>query len=156
VVLSSRCFLALVVLLLGACSSEPDQDSACSDLDELLSAADHLTGTLEFLEPQELSDSVATVIAIAAELSGQLVPAGFDGSTIQELDAALREVEIDGLEYRRTLVTYGYDLLVAQTAGSTEEQERLYVFESGEFLDARTVLRSHQANACAQIPAPSS
>ncbi|NOX30983.1 MAG: hypothetical protein GXP35_13195 [Actinobacteria bacterium] len=153
-VVSSRCFLALV-LLLGACSSEPDRAAACSDLHDLLSAADQLTGSLEFLEPQELSDSVATVIATAAGLTGRLVPAGSDSATTQELDAALREVEIDGLEYRRTLDTYGYDLLVAQTAGSTEEQERLYVFESGAFVDARMMLRSHQADSCAQIPEPS-
>jgi len=152
---SSRCFLALA-LLLGACASEPDQASACADLDELLSAADHITGSVEFLEPQELSDNVATVIDTAASLTGRLVPTLSDSSTTQELDVALREVEIDGLEYRRTLDNYGYDLLIAQTAGSTEEQERLYVFESGEFLDARTVLRSYQANSCTQTPAPSS
>lgn len=125
---TSALFLVAVLLVAvvgAACTGGGGDDlgDRCQRTESLQAAIAEISTGEELPEPAALRRLVDDVVDLAAALDDEV--RGDD----ETLGDAFREVEISGLEYRRSVEPYGYDLLAARTQGSTEEDERLYSFE---------------------------
>lgn len=120
--------VSLTALVLVGCSTAADDaGTGCEGWVEVLASIDELSHGEELPSPAELRILIDTIVDRAEAIGGIV-----DGSESE----AIRQVEISAREYRRSVEPYGFDLLAARTAGSTEEQERLYVFDHAETVDA--------------------
>lgn len=108
-----------------ACTAGDGEDLSgrCAQVESLRSAIAEISHGEELPEPTSLRSLVDRVIELAGSLDDDV------RADDAELGDAFREVEISGLEYRRSVEPYGYDLLAARTQGSTDDDERLYSFE---------------------------
>ena len=128
-----------LTMFAAACSAGGDDAdrSTCALLGSLSDAIDRVSAATSTPEPGSLEDDLSLILDHVSTLSDRGVDA-----------VALEEVRISALEFRRTAEVYDYDLLTAQTAGSTEEQERLYVFDARATQDARVVLAQARTAQC--------
>lgn len=134
------------VLVVVSCSADTPAADGCERLTQIVVGIDDINHASQLPTPTELRLSLDEVLLNADEMRS-------DASLSTTVRAALDELRINALEYQRSVEPYGYDLLVTQTAASSDEQQRLYSFESATSLDAQAQLRQHIADECAAAPA---
>jgi hypothetical protein len=134
------------LLVAASCSADIAAADGCERLTQVMVGIDDISHASQLPTPAELRLRLDDVLLAADELRA-------DTSLSADVRAALDELRINALEYQRSVEPYGYDLLVTQTAASSDEQQRLYSFESATSLDAQAQLREHIAEQCTPVPA---